>query len=313
MPDHPPVTILLASFNGGKHLAAQLDSIAAQDLTDWRLIISDDGSVDDSRVICSAFRDRMGSDRVRLIDGPGRGATQNFLHLIGAAPAGAAIAFSDQDDVWLPHKMSRAMSHLSGQVSPTLYCARTLICDAALENRKPSRLFARPHGWRNALVQACTPGNTSVLNPQAATLLKQGLTEALARDLPAHDWWSYQLVTGAGGTILFDAEPGLLYRQHDHNVMGRNDTPRGRLRRMTMLMQGEYGGWLATHADALAALSHLLTSENRAILQRFAAMLQDSGPAALRKLHRLGLYRQTRDGDLALKAAALTGRLRRPS
>lgn len=312
MPDHPPVTILLAAYNGGDHLAEQLDSIAAQTQATWRLIVSDDGSTDDSRAICAAFQTRMGASRVRLIDGPGGGPTLNFLHLIQQAPEGEALAFADQDDVWLPHKMARAMSGLSDRPGPVLYCARTLICDADLTNRSPSRLFARPHGWRNALVQACTPGNTTVLNPRAAALLKRSVAVAMQHDLTAHDWWSYQLVTGAGGTVVFDAEPGLLYRQHAANVMGRNDTPAGMVRRMAMLMQGDYGGWLARNADALTALQDLLTPDHREILRRFQAMLRLNGPSALRELRRLGLYRQTAGGQIALQTAALTGRLRRP-
>lgn len=311
MPDLPPVTILLASYNGGRHLAAQLDSISGQQDADWRLIVSDDGSSDDSRAICAAFQDRVGADRVRLIDGPKAGPTRNFLHLIDQAPEGAPLAFADQDDVWLPHKMARAAAHLRQADGPLLYCARTIICDDDLGNRTPSRLFSRPHGWRNALVQACTPGNTTVLNPAAAALLKHGTATAARHHLEAHDWWAYQLVTGAGGQVIFDAEPGLLYRQHAANVMGRNDTPGGMLRRMGMLFQGAYGGWLAANADALTDLSVLLTPENRNVLARFQAMLRKPGPAALRELRALGLYRQTASGDLALKAAALSGRLRR--
>lgn len=311
MPDIPPVSILLASFNGGRHLRAQLDSIAGQQASDWRLIISDDGSTDDSRAICAAFRDRIGTERVRLIDGPRAGPTCNFLHLIAAAPKDAPIAFSDQDDIWLPHKLSRAVARLSGETGPVLYCARTLICDAGLQNRTPSRHFARAHSWRNALVQACTPGNTTVLNAEAATLLKQSLRVASSRDLPAHDWWAYQVISGAGGDVIFDAEPGLLYRQHADNVMGRNDTPLGMLRRMTMLMQGEYGRWLSANTSALEELSDLLTPENHAILRRFSAMLRMPGLSAVRELRRMGLYRQTRAGDAALRLAAISGRLRR--
>lgn len=311
MSDLSPVTILLAAYNGGQHLAEQLDSIAAQTRGDWRLIISDDGSTDDSRAICARFRDRHGSDRVRLIDGPRAGATRNFLHLVQAAPAGAALAFSDQDDVWLPEKIARAAAHLSGQAGPTLYCARTLICDANLQNRTPSLRFARPHGFRNALVQACTPGNTSVFNPSAAALLKQAADAAIRHGVEAHDWWAYQVVSGAGGEVIFDAEPALLYRQHAANVMGRNDTASGRLRRLTLLMQGDYGGWLAANADALDAVGDLLSPANRDLLAGFTRMLSLPGPLALRQIGRLGLYRQTGNGDVALRLAAATGRLRR--
>ncbi|WP_299843545.1 glycosyltransferase [uncultured Paracoccus sp.] len=312
MPDQPPVTILLAVYNGGLHLSEQLDSFAAQERGDWRLIISDDGSTDDSRAICAGFQTRYGAERVRLIDGPGGGATRNFLHLIEAAPAGVPLAFSDQDDVWLPQKMARAAAHLAGREGPALYCARTMICDANLQNRTPSRHFTRPHGFRNALVQACTPGNSSVFTPAAAALLKCSAVAAIQNRVEAHDWWAYQVVSGAGGEVIFDPEPSLLYRQHASNVMGRNDTASGRWRRLTMLMQGDFGSWLAANVDALAAVPDLLTPENSRVLAGFNRMLTLSGPLALREISRLGLYRQTGSGDVALRLAAVTGRLRRP-
>lgn len=313
MPDRLPVTILLAVYNGGPHLSEQLDSIAAQDCGDWRLVISDDGSTDDSRAICAAFQTRYGAERVWLIDGPRAGATPNFLHLIQTAPADVPLAFSDQDDVWLPQKMSRAAAHLAGRTDPVLYCARTMICDENLQNRTPSRRFARPHGFRNALVQACTPGNSSVFNPAAAALLKRSADAALQHAIEAHDWWAYQVISGAGGEVIFDAEPALLYRQHARNVMGRNDTVSGRRRRLGMLMGGDYGGWLAANADALQDLGSLLTPENRKLLGEFRQMLNLPGPSALRQLRRLGLYRQTVGGDIALALAAAAGRLRRPA
>lgn len=312
MPDLPPITILMAVYNGGDHLSEQLDSIAAQEHGNWRLIISDDGSGDDSGAISRAFRDRMGGQRVTLIDGPRRGPTQNFLHLIEQAPDGMALAFSDQDDVWLPPKLARAATHLAHVDRPALYCARTLISDDQLQNRVESRLFARPHGFRNALVQACTPGNTSVFNPAASALLKAGAAAATRHQVAAHDWWAYQLVSGAGGDVIFDPEPMLLYRQHATNVMGRNDTARGRLRRMAMLLDGDYGRWLEANANALAEAGHLLSPENRALLAEFQAILHLPGSAALRRLRQMALYRQTRGGDLALRFAARTGRLRRP-
>lgn len=313
MTDFPPITILLAVYNGGPHLSQQLDSIAAQDRGDWRLLVSDDGSSDGSQAICAAFRARHGAERVRLIDGPGAGATRNFLHLIAAAPDGAALAFSDQDDVWLPQKMTRAVAHLTGRSGPVHYCARTLICDENLRGRTPSRRFTRPHGFRNALVQACTPGNSSVFNPAAAALLKRSVGAAQGRGIEAHDWWAYQVVSGAGGEVVFDPEPALLYRQHTANVMGRNDTASGRLRRMTLLIGGDYGAWLAANADALGEIEDLLTPANRALLAGFARMLRLSGPAALRQVRRLGLYRQTNGGDAALAMAAAAGLLRRRS
>ena len=38
----------------------------------------------------------------------------------------------------------------------------------------------------------------------------------------AHDWWAYQLVSGAGGTVIYDPEPFVAYRQHAGNLIGGN-------------------------------------------------------------------------------------------
>lgn len=312
MSDLPPITILLAVYNGARYLQAQLESIAKQQFDNWRLIISDDGSQDDSHAICQAFQAKIGPARVNMIKGPAAGPTRNFLHLIAAAPDGHPLAFCDQDDIWLPHKLDRAAVALVEQNGPLLYCSRTFLCDENLQNRRESVLFQRPHTFRNALVQACTPGNTSMVNTAGSALLKRSVAAAVRHRVPSHDWWTYQLIAGSGGKVIFDAEPTLLYRQHGNNVMGRNDTVIQKYRRLAMLFQGEYGGWLISNQAALNEVSDLLTPENRQLLGRFEQMLRAPGPIALRTMRQTNLYRQSRSGDLALRAAAFLGRLRQP-
>ena len=71
-----PAGILLAVYNGADGLPAQLDSIAAQDDPDWRLLVSDDGSHDDSDALIAAFAGRMQGRRVVRLTGPGQGAAR---------------------------------------------------------------------------------------------------------------------------------------------------------------------------------------------------------------------------------------------
>ena len=80
-----PVTILLASYRGARFIGAQLDSIAAQTHRDWQLIVSDDGSDDGTPEIVAKFAASRPAAQVQLVEGPGRGATQNFLHLLSIA------------------------------------------------------------------------------------------------------------------------------------------------------------------------------------------------------------------------------------
>lgn len=301
MADH--VTILLAAYNGAQYLGPQLDSIVAQDHDDWSVILSDDGSQDDTRAVAARY------GRVSVVDGPRRGATQNFLSALARAPEGLA-AFCDQDDIWLRPKLGRAVAALAGETRPALYCARTILCDETLRPIGPSRYFRRPHGFRNALVQACTPGNTCVMNAPAVALLQAALAAAQHEAVESHEWWAYQMITGAGGRVIWDAEPVLMYRQHGRNAMGRNDTLRARSRRATMLMDGSYRDWLGANARALAAHADCLTAQNRDLLAQWVAGLARPGPVTARMIGRLGLYRMTTGGDLALRLAAASGRLR---
>lgn len=308
----PPIVILLAVHDGARHLPAQLDSIARQDHRDWQLVISDDGSNDGSALICAAFAATRPSDQVRIIRGPGAGATANFLHLIEAAPDRAILAFCDQDDVWHRDKLSRAARALARHgAGAAHYSARTVIAGPDLAPLAASPRFGRPFGLRNALIQACTSGNTSVFNPAAATLLKAGAAAARQAGIVSHDWWAYQLVAAAGGTILKDDAAVLLYRQHGGNEMGRNDTMRARARRLSMLFDGRFGRWLAANHAALSGAADLLDADARATVARFGAALRLPGPAAARQFAALGLYRHDALGTAAFYAAAAAGRLRR--
>lgn len=306
----PKLAILLAVYNGAAHLAEQLDSYAAQDETDWQLWVSDDGSTDGSREIVARFAAAQPGGKVKVIEGPRQGSAMNFRHLLDVLPPDMPrAAFSDQDDVWLPHKLTRALQGLDAvpQEVPAIYCSRTIICDEDLHPRGASRFFRRPPGFCNALVQNIAAGNTIVLNSAALRLVRAANAEA--DEVVLHDWWVYQIVTGAGGVVISDAEPGLLYRQHDGNLVGANNGPRALLMRLGMMLNGRYSVWNSINIAALSASAHRLTGENRAILHHFACARQSRLPRRLVLLARAGLYRQTPLSQAGFWLAALLGRI----
>lgn len=305
------ITILLACYKGEAFLREQLASIAGQSHRNWSLIVSDDGSKDRSRDIVRGFAATHGTDRVRLIDGPRQKTAGNFLHLIGFAPAGM-IAFCDQDDVWLPDKLERATAILQPAEGPAHYAARTIICDAELRSLTGSRFFTRPLGFRNALVQACMAGNCSVFNAAAAALLKAAAPSAQKAGILSHDWWAYQVISGADGALFHDRKPALYYRQHGRSEVGRNDTGKALFHRFGQLFAGEYGRWLHDNFTALTGARDLLSAENRELLDRFGEILELPGPQAVKAMLNLGLYRQTIPGSTALYTAAALGKFQRP-
>lgn len=308
--DTVPVTILMAVYNGQAYLPAQLDSIAAQDHDNWHLLISDDGSTDDSRRIAGAFARKTG--RATVLSGPGQGGTANFMQLIRSmaahAPPDSGLAFSDQDDVWLPEKLSRAVTMLAPHhATPALYCSRSFITDEALRSRRLSAPRPHPPGFENALVQNIASGNTIVLNPAASALIRRAA--ATTPEPVVHDWWVYQLITGAGGVVVHDDRPGLLYRQHGVNQIGANDTTRARAKRIAMLLRGDFRQWNEINIAALRATAGMLTDRNRATLEAFAALRQQGVLGRLAALRRLRLYRQSLPGTAALWLSAVLGRL----
>lgn len=306
----PRVVILLAAYQGARFIRAQLDSLVAQRHGNWRLVVADDGSGDGTpRIVRQFARDNPGRD-VTLISGPRQGATRNFLGLVAQVEPREWLAWCDQDDLWLPDRLSRGIGALRDRRGPAAHACRTIICGQDLVPLGPAPLFCRAASFRNALVQACLPGNTTLCNAAAAALMRRAASAAAAAGVVSHDWWTYQLLTGAGAAVIRDPAQTVLYRQHPGNVMGRNDTLHGRAARLTQLGKGDYGAWLHANQRALTAAHELLTPENRALLDGFGRALRVRGPQAALLLVRLGVYRQTRAGTAALLAAALAGRLR---
>lgn len=306
----PNVAILLAAYNGGAHLAEQLYSIAAQTHRNWVILASDDGSLDNSRSQLERFAQRH---PLILVDGPRRGSAENFLFLIRQRavllPDIRWLAFSDQDDIWLPGKIERGLAALSAlsEDRPALYCSRTWISDPDGRPLRLSRPRPRPPSFRNALVQNICSGNTILLNPAATALATAASAEASS--LVFHDWWLYQLVTGAGGQVVHDDAPMLLYRQHASNEMGANDTLAAQRRRIQLLLRGDFRAWNSVNIAALNASIHRLTEDNQGRLADFAALRDSSLAERLLGLVRLRLYRQSRASTLALWVSAALRRL----
>ena len=303
----PHVVILLAAYNGAGMIRAQMESFLTQTHDNWSLLISDDGSTDDTRAIVRDFAKRNSRRRITLIRGPQNGSAQNFLSLLRAAGDAPFVAFSDQDDVWLPSKLERALAALLGKKTACVYGSRTIIADHALTPLRPSPLFRRPKSFANALVQNVTGGNTMVLNRAALDVLQPA--SRAARHVVAHDWWCYQMVTGIGGQLIYDAKPSLLYRQHLGNQIGANDDYRAMTSRLKRLSKGDFGRSLAHQHEALERSSAVLTKQAIAALEDFKGVRASSASKRWAAFKKCGAFRQTRRGSLALKAAVLTGRL----
>ena len=303
----PQITILLATYNGARYIEAQLASLAAQTHTDWRLLVSDDGSTDATLSIVRAFASRV-SQPVEISQGPGRGASANFMRMAADPQVGGDyFAFCDQDDVWYPRKLERALEWLRpiGVSRPAVYGARTRLVDADGRPTGFSHRFQRAPSFGNALAQSIAGGNTMLLNRGA----KQLFEAAGPLDVVSHDWWLYQLVAGAGGVILYDPEPCLDYRQHGQNAIGGNRTLRARLKRSRMAIAGGFRAWNDTNMAALQKSRHLLTREARSKLDAYERMRSSKLADRIGAFAGSGIRRQSVLGDIGLFCAAVLGKV----
>ena len=261
-----PLTVVLPTLNGARFLQPQLDSITAQQRCPDLLIVSDDGSQDETCAIIRHFADHA-PFQVVLRTGPGNGLAANMRSLLVACPAGH-VALADQDDVWLPHKLAQACAQLEGTSKPTLYAARRIVTDAALNPRGLTKVPRTRPCFIHALRRNIAPGNTVVLNPAAQALARRAAL--VPAPLPAfHDWWLYQLVTGAGGKVIFDSEPALLYRQHGRNLFGAAVGFRAHLWRLRQRFDGTYHDWLHSQCRTLHAQRSALMPEATHHLDHF--------------------------------------------
>ena len=102
------ISVCIATYNGSRFIDRQLRSILCQLGPDDEVVVSDDGSADDTLSIIRQF----GDSRIRIIDGPHRHSPiWNFEKAMQAAK-GDYIFLSDQDDEWLPSKVKVSMTYL---------------------------------------------------------------------------------------------------------------------------------------------------------------------------------------------------------
>jgi len=309
--DPARITVLLAICNGGTALAPQLDSYLQQSMKPTQILASDDGSDDGSQARFDAFAPRAAAAGIscQRVTGPQRGGTANFLSLLAQAdPDSDYVALSDQDDIWLPEKLAAATHLLAPHAAmPALLGTRSWEWDSARDQRQVSREVPPPHDFRHALVQNFAGGNTMVLNRAALHLVQRALPRMV--DAAVHDWWLYQLISGAGGRVILDREPRLLYRQHADNQIGANSSMGSKFRRLKAMLNGTYRRWNDLNIAALEPNMDLLTPESRTILARFIRDRQAPLLARLLMLRHTRLHRKGAVNQASLWLAAALNKL----
>lgn len=221
------IEILLATYNAGPYLKAQIDSLLAQTYPHWRLLVHDDGSTDGTQEIINCYVSRFPDKITWINDGIRKGsAKDNFSHLMGMAQS-AYVAFCDQDDVWCPDKLQLSIDLLQnreaevGAAKPLLVFTDLMVVDSELNCLAPSfwAYQSIPPTLANSLnqlaVRNCVTGCTVLMNRAALQV-----SLPVPQKIYMHDWWCGLSVLAGNGELIAFPEATVCYRQHDKNAVG---------------------------------------------------------------------------------------------
>lgn len=226
------VLVLLATHNGERYLAEQLETILDQAGVELRVIASDDASTDGTVRILERFA--AADPRLELLE-PGRfgSPAANFYRLLADADLGwaDAVGFADQDDRWLPGKLARhvrilreeGVDGVSSNVIAFTETGRRTLVKKDYPMRRLDYVFETPG-----------PGSSMLLSRRLAELVAAQLRnpDSPAKDAWSHDLLFYALGRAAGLGWRIDAEPSVEYRQHGEQAIGANGTVRAIAKRV---------------------------------------------------------------------------------
>lgn len=197
-------SICVATYNGEQYIEQQLRSILEQIAADDEVIVSDDGSTDDTLKIVDSIEDK----RIRVRHSDAHYFKDNFIEAMREAK-GEILFLSDQDDVWLPGKYERCIEELK---TADLVCTNSMMTDSELKVVEPdffSIYHSGPGVFKNSM------NNTYYGSCMAfhRLLLDKALPMPPTREI-GHDIW-LGLVAEMTGKVRFIDTPYLLYRRHE--------------------------------------------------------------------------------------------------
>lgn len=214
--------ILLSTYNGEKYISEQLDSIVSQTYSDLELYVRDDGSTDRTPDILQEYEKQY--NWIHVVDGNhiNLGYPACFYSLTDMDIDAEWFFFADQDDYWMPEKISSAMKMLEKYSSEDIvaYYSRYYVCDENLKEIKVSPEFpSNRMSLQNVLYD--------VLGLEFTMAISRGAKDCLNAHKPVSSdgrgtWMS--MLFASQGEIVFDNGIYAKYRRHGSAVTNSDNS-----------------------------------------------------------------------------------------
>ncbi len=215
------IDILLATYNGQQYLREQLDSILSQSYSNFRLLISDDLSTDNTREILAEYVEK---DKRIIVFNQERnlGVVKNFEFLLKKVES-RYYMFSDQDDIWKENKIEKSLKTLEETNSELVYTDLEVV-DENLNVTYESywklkgiyNKIKKYNNFESLYLNNFVTGCTMLSKKE---LIKEVLPLPNTSKFVLHDYW-IPLILSQKYKITYIEEPLIKYRQHKNNKVG---------------------------------------------------------------------------------------------
>ena len=202
------ISVCIATYNGEKFIKEQIDSILRQLSLDDEIIVSDDGSTDDTISIIISIDDK----RIRIIEGPRKHSpTLNFECAMKEAK-GDYIFLADQDDVWKPNKVEVCFKWLQNY--------DCVVSDAEVTDSNLNPLYPSLYAimqvrqgciyntiWKNGYTGCCMAFRRNILDASLP----------FPKNIPMHDIWIGN-VAAYKYKVKFIPDKLIYFRRHENTI-----------------------------------------------------------------------------------------------
>lgn len=205
------ISVCIATYNGARYIEVQLKSILGQLTSEDEIIVSDDASADDTLAIVSRISSESATPIHIFRNEQEHGYTPNFENALRQAK-GDYIFLSDQDDCWMPEKVSTVMQYLSNP-EVSMVVTNASITDANLKITERDYFSARgvhKGFWGNIYKF----GYLGCCLAFPHRLLDTAMPFPKKRKYCTHDNWLYLCAETCGKVVIIE-QPLILYRRHE--------------------------------------------------------------------------------------------------
>ena len=203
------VSIIMAAYNAEKTISDAIDSILAQEYTDFELLVLDDCSVDGTKSIVDRYHD----ERIRYIRNPeNMGPARTRLRAASMA-MGEWIAILDSDDMWEADKLRQQVDLLENSDALLSYTGYSFLTE---DGRKLAFTYAVPERITySRLLHHNVIGNSTIVMRRDLFLEHAGTDSSVHEDYAC--WLRF---LGSGFTALGINRPLVRYRISTHSKSG---------------------------------------------------------------------------------------------